>query len=513
MLCSLSTGSFAPETGTNDSGLHRNHRHHAAGLHDSMPKVEFQHAGRNSGQPECDRKLLIWAHHKTGTVMGRSAVRALNTALDELCTNASWSQVGFECEPRSEDRLRKMIRPQQGNVDNVRTGGDLCVLHLTRNPLEVIVSGYLYHQRADEKWVTKPMDQLSPQAILKEPQWTRLFLKGVAAVHRAAVGSAALDNSTATFPFPLGALAAPLPSESYEEYLLRIPARQGVLAEFVAANETRLPFQLAMHRVLASPQNTVGGQSSSSNNIRGKGYGNTSLHNKAAAAAAAACSAQACLPAFGGSSDGADGEAECERTWQRTLREVGYPHAWLPALASAAGAASCPSSPLAARKAKGHSSAASAGPRTGGGGGGSDRDIASSKRKTRKHNVIGSGTFSAPLSSSSTGSGNREDQWRKLSSEGTYGAPPVQAPLPLQKPARKKRGKVVSSDSPPPLLSGQRKAQPPKQRQALPPRPRQDPRALMALLTELDRSLLGGALARMASVVNCPHTPSYDFNG
>lgn len=42
----------------------------------------------------CNFRVVVWAHHKTGTVMGRFAVRHLNSALREHCKSAA----SFECK-------------------------------------------------------------------------------------------------------------------------------------------------------------------------------------------------------------------------------------------------------------------------------------------------------------------------------------------------------------------------------------------------------------------------------
>jgi hypothetical protein len=51
--------------------------------------------------PVCvDRRIVVWAHHKTGTVMGRYASRLLNDGFSQYCRNTGRSMVSFECEVR-----------------------------------------------------------------------------------------------------------------------------------------------------------------------------------------------------------------------------------------------------------------------------------------------------------------------------------------------------------------------------------------------------------------------------
>lgn len=44
------------------------------------------------------RRIVVWAHHKTGTVMGRYASRLLNEGYSQRCVNSGHSMVSFECE-------------------------------------------------------------------------------------------------------------------------------------------------------------------------------------------------------------------------------------------------------------------------------------------------------------------------------------------------------------------------------------------------------------------------------
>ncbi len=79
----------------------------------------------------CAKHLLVFAHHKTGTVMGRFATRSLNRALSASCNGTAQTPVSFECEPKPIAEVAKMLMKRP----------DLCVLHLTRDPYEIIVSG------------------------------------------------------------------------------------------------------------------------------------------------------------------------------------------------------------------------------------------------------------------------------------------------------------------------------------------------------------------------------------
>jgi len=278
----------------------------AVTLHRQRRRLEF--AAELSGKPSiCSRKILLWAHHKTGSVMGRAATRALNVAFNELC-NTSFSQVAFECEPRSEEKFQRMLHPPP-RADGFEQ--EVCLLHLTRDPMEVVVSGMVYHRRADEKWVLAPLDSLTPDSISRAALWTQLYLRGVAAAAAAA--------SSGQYG---GALAPVLPGESYALYLRRVPAANGLLAEYLAAADARLPFQEAVARALSPPQ----------------------------ASGRALCGASVCLSSFTGSL------GQCEAAWVEIMRVIGAPARWAAALGAAAAVRSCPASPAVAGISLKHSS-------------------------------------------------------------------------------------------------------------------------------------------------------------
>jgi hypothetical protein len=248
-------------------------------------------AVESKGQLEqCARRLIIWAHHKTGTVMGRGASRVLNPVLNQLC-NATTTATSFECESRPEIEIRKILK--KGALKGT------CFLHLVRDPREIVVSGYLYHRRADEKWSRLPMSQLDDTYISSKPSWNQLYLRGVLAVREAASRN---QFGSQLLPSPIG-------DESYADYLVRIPPEAGLLAEYVAASQQRLPFLALMH---------------------------DSLRNYP-------CAHAACLADFSGPL------GTCERTWERTLLALRYPSAWVPKVAAHAAQATCPKSPAVGR--------------------------------------------------------------------------------------------------------------------------------------------------------------------
>jgi hypothetical protein len=99
------------------------------------------------------KEYILVAHHKTGTVMGGQArqglrksietgaiYKALNLALGENLLplfKAPWATLGLA----TNDKM-------------VQTPRQHCILHLMRNPFEIIVSGYLYHRSTAEEWTT-----------------------------------------------------------------------------------------------------------------------------------------------------------------------------------------------------------------------------------------------------------------------------------------------------------------------------------------------------------------------
>eukprot|EP00965_Chrysotila_dentata_P053628 1779098-Pleurochrysis_carterae.AAC.1 len=102
--------------------------------------------------PYCSMALLFVTQHKSGTIMAKSAAAAINRVLPWHCARAS--QLDHNCplgtEPLALKRPRRFAK-QRLDVDpegacRLRLPRQVCVIHLQRHPLDLIVSGYLYHR-------------------------------------------------------------------------------------------------------------------------------------------------------------------------------------------------------------------------------------------------------------------------------------------------------------------------------------------------------------------------------
>lgn len=126
-------------------------------------------------------RLQIGSNHKTGSRLSRYVFESLKAApcMDKNITL------------HLEDRKFHWRWP-------LKNDGRKYLL-FQRNPYSVVVSGYLYHMRAQEIWIRQPMGNVGTGAVLR--QWKQYNL------------------------------SRPRPSETYGNYLRRIHEREGLLAE------------------------------------------------------------------------------------------------------------------------------------------------------------------------------------------------------------------------------------------------------------------------------------------
>jgi len=226
-----------------------------------------------------------------------------------------------------------------------------------------------------------------------------------------------------------------------------VTPRQALLAEFIAAQHQRLPFQANLHAAL-----------------KGEAGDSTVRHESDASSGAPPltalsipsvekCHAQACLPAFteGGLSD-------CTTTWHHLLAAVGTPDAWRDAIAKLVADGSCPQSPK----------------------------VAALSLKHKAELNVSSGVH--PGSASRAMKKNRAKRARSE----------VSAFIQDQQPSRRRNleasNPLMTSSLPPHDLKVES----------------WNPAALMAILQDLDQKLLGASLQNLAKLVNCPQTPLYN---
>lgn len=135
---------------------------------------------KRSRQP---RKLPIYlcCYHKVGTAL-------LTKVFRDLCDEFGWTfkTVRGDCSTFPSDT--DVVLFEHSLVDLSQAPQPYVGVHLIRDPRDVIVSGYLYHQRCHEKWcintnfdLTEPIDY--PQVPLSQqhrsPAWKRQYVQSL----------------------------------------------------------------------------------------------------------------------------------------------------------------------------------------------------------------------------------------------------------------------------------------------------------------------------------------------
>ena len=97
-------------------------------------------------------RAIISTHHKSGTVWMAMTFRAIAGALGLPCHGLSGKNAR-EPVPRSVCFVRD-IHSQWFDLDH-RASGDR-VLHVIRDPRDIVISAMHYHRKAPEKWLHRP---------------------------------------------------------------------------------------------------------------------------------------------------------------------------------------------------------------------------------------------------------------------------------------------------------------------------------------------------------------------
>ncbi len=126
-------------------------------LFEPAAPLPFAAAGCHDGSP-----ILIGTHHKTGTVLLQHIFKDVCHALAWRC---SFNNRPYKCGSAAEAREQRLqlcllqhgvrfkLPPRARNrTDAVR----FRFVHAIRDPLEVVVSGYMYHLRTTEAWANRP---------------------------------------------------------------------------------------------------------------------------------------------------------------------------------------------------------------------------------------------------------------------------------------------------------------------------------------------------------------------
>lgn len=214
-----------PHTGLHDGVYnrvrHKTSQHSASPSSVNMSLAAVPHAKTAAKNPL--GTYLFFAHHKSGSLMTLEAVRQMNTSLGDL----SGLSVDFS------RLLGQAVWPSEMLFNEPR-----CLLHVVRNPFELVVSGYLYHMAESEDWLRTHTFRRALYYVRKNrvrdgctPKvgWMCLVLRGLAQVYRMSrAGPTARLLPTAQ------------DNETFSQYLQRVEAKSGLLAEAIFSSNYSL---------------------------------------------------------------------------------------------------------------------------------------------------------------------------------------------------------------------------------------------------------------------------------
>mmetsp|Transcript_2334 Transcript_2334/g.3590 ORF Transcript_2334/g.3590 Transcript_2334/m.3590 type:complete len:346 (+) Transcript_2334:174-1211(+) len=172
---------------------------------------------------------FIVSHHKSGTAFSKIMTDNLNLKT-EGC-NICLIVHGFA------------TRNDFGEMENLslRVDDNNCIVHMIRNPFNMIVSGYLFHIKGTEDWTLCPMNQdySSPQEINGKvydqkrcTKWDNAIL--LPSVYRV-LDFIDSDRNKKLDGVDLSYYLPPPQNHSYATYLRSIPPELGVIVEYVRA--------------------------------------------------------------------------------------------------------------------------------------------------------------------------------------------------------------------------------------------------------------------------------------
>lgn len=194
-----------------------------------LDQKERAHAPHSEDPEALSREYHLVPHHKSGWIMSKQAHVYMREALANL-SSVPPIQLEFSARTMGLAMDRSMML----------TRNPSCIAQFSRNPFEMVVSGYLYHMAESESWLTlKKFGQAAPDceprfvdgrlsARCKEPS-TKLYW-----MRKAQGGIAEVFHSTRSGPIA-DHLPDALAGETFPQYLKRIDLDAGLLAEYVWA--------------------------------------------------------------------------------------------------------------------------------------------------------------------------------------------------------------------------------------------------------------------------------------
>jgi hypothetical protein len=108
--------------------------------------------------PRPRHRLAIVTHHKVGTVLMSNVFRHMSSVL-------GWSSESVLGHREARNPMADVTLFGHGVPAQLPGDPDLRVVHLVRDPREVLVSGYLYHLHTDEPWCVEIPPSTPPETI------------------------------------------------------------------------------------------------------------------------------------------------------------------------------------------------------------------------------------------------------------------------------------------------------------------------------------------------------------
>lgn len=167
-------------------------------------------------------RFLFFAQHKSGSLMTLEAATQINFAIENL----PGLLVDFSHTMGSAVYDSEM-----------QTAEPTCLLHVARNPFELVVSGYLYHKAQSEDWLDRTFDNVTE--VIRDTNVPGGCGPGANWICPAFRGLAQVLSMSRSGPVA-GVIPEALGGESFPEYLRRVDTDAGLIAEAIWASNFSL---------------------------------------------------------------------------------------------------------------------------------------------------------------------------------------------------------------------------------------------------------------------------------
>jgi hypothetical protein len=158
---------------------------------------------------DCEiNSVLMYVYHKTGTTFARDFRHIFNNCIIEK----DEAVVSLEQQLYIEKSI---------NIKHI--------IKMSRNPYEMIVSGYYYHMNNPEDWCLFKMSNSIDFNYSNEEEWLKYYFKSVSETYKFII----LNQFNISFPDPH--------NHSYHSYLNILSPKLGVLVELIRVNFYTMP--------------------------------------------------------------------------------------------------------------------------------------------------------------------------------------------------------------------------------------------------------------------------------